>query len=52
MNNNWLIRQNIEVTDYPAANRKALDLLMKGIDSLGFIITDPESVIPRTLKFF
>jgi len=43
-NNNWLVRQNIEVTDYPAANRKALTVLMKGIDSLGFIIADPDSV--------
>jgi methylmalonyl-CoA mutase len=42
--NNWLIRQNIEVTDYSEANRKALIILMKGIDSLGFIITDPDSV--------
>ena len=43
-NNNWCVRQNIEVSDYSEANRKALTILMKGIDSLGFIITDPESV--------
>lgn len=43
-NNNWYVRQNIEVTDYAEANRKALTILMKGIDSLGFIICDPESV--------
>jgi methylmalonyl-CoA mutase len=43
-NNNWLIRQNIEVTNYSEANRKALRILMKGIDSLGFIIKDPESI--------
>ncbi len=43
-NNDWLVRQNIEVSDYPAANNKALTVLMKGIDSLGFIISDPESV--------
>jgi len=42
--NNWLVRQNIEVSDYSEGNRKALYILMKGIDSLGFIITDPESV--------
>ena len=42
--NNWLVRQNIEVIDYSAANRKALSILMKGVDSLGFIILDPESV--------
>jgi len=42
--NNWLIRQNIEVTNYSDANRKALTILMKGIDSLGFIIPDPQSI--------
>lgn len=43
-NNNWLVRQNIEVSDYSEANRKALTILMKGVDSLGFIIADHESV--------
>lgn len=43
-NNDWLIRQNIEVINYSKANRIALAILMKGIDSLGFIIADPESV--------
>ncbi len=42
--NNWLVRQNIEVSSYSDANSKALDILMKGVDSLGFIIADPESV--------
>lgn len=42
--NNWRIRQNIEVTDYAEANRKALEILNKGIDSVGFIIADPDSV--------
>ena len=49
-NNNWLIRQNIEVRDYSLANKKALDVLMKGVDSLGFTITDPESVTEDNLK--
>jgi methylmalonyl-CoA mutase len=43
-NNNWSIRQNIKVSDYHEANQKALTILMKGVDSLGFIISDPESV--------
>lgn len=43
-NNKWKIRQNIVVTDYKKANDKALELLDKGVDSLGFIIADPESV--------
>jgi methylmalonyl-CoA mutase len=42
--NSWFVRQNIEVSDWGKANRKALEILMKGIDSLGFIINDPESV--------
>ena len=36
--NTWYVRQNIEVTDAKAANAKALDILNKGIDSLGFHI--------------
>lgn len=47
--NNWFIRQDIQVTDYTAANARALDILMRGITSLGFIITDPDSVTQETL---
>jgi len=35
--NNWLVSQNIEVSDPKLANEKALDILNKGIDSLCFI---------------
>jgi methylmalonyl-CoA mutase len=42
--NIWRIRQNIRVSDYAESNRKALDILMKGVDSVGFVITDPDSV--------
>ena len=48
--NNWFIRQDITVTDYTAANAKALDILMRGITSLGFIIADPESVTPERVS--
>ena len=34
--NVWYVRHNIEVTDAKEANKKALDILNKGIDSLGF----------------
>ena len=34
--NEWYVRQNIEVGDPKEANAKALDILNKGIDSLGF----------------
>lgn len=35
-NNNWLVRQDICAKDAAAANSKALQLLQKGVDSLGF----------------
>ncbi len=34
--NEWYVRQNIKVDDPVEANKKALDLLMKGVDSIGF----------------
>jgi methylmalonyl-CoA mutase len=34
--NAWLVRQDILVEDPAAANAKALDILNKGVDSLGF----------------
>ena len=36
--NDWYIRQDINVDDIKTANKKALDVLMKGVNSLGFII--------------
>ena len=36
--NNWHIRQDIIVDDIKNANKKALDVLMKGVTSLGFIL--------------
>ncbi len=35
-NNVWYVRQNIVVNDPKEANAKALDILNKGVDSLGF----------------
>lgn len=37
-NNNWMIRQTIVVNNPKEANTQALDVLMKGVDSLGFVI--------------
>ena len=37
-NNEWYVRQNIVVDDPKEANAKALDILNKGIDSIGFRI--------------
>ena len=36
--NDWKVRQNIEVGCFKAANEKALDILNKGVTSLGFVI--------------
>ena len=47
--NNWFIRQDITVTDYKAANAKALDILMGGITSLGFVIADSQTATPETV---
>ena len=35
-NNDWKVRQNIDVDDVVAANAKALEVLDKGINSIGF----------------
>jgi methylmalonyl-CoA mutase len=36
-NNEWLVRQSIQVNNLAEANKKALDYLMKGVDSLAFV---------------
>jgi len=43
-NNNWLIRQDIIVEDVTEANKKALFVLERGVESLGFIFTGVPSV--------
>ena len=40
--NTWFIRQDIQVNNPAEANAKALDILNKGIDSLGFTIKGDE----------
>jgi methylmalonyl-CoA mutase len=47
--NNWLIRQNIIVEDYTLSNNKALDILNKGVDSLGLMISDPETITQQNI---
>jgi len=42
--NAWLVRQDITVTDYREANLRALEILMKGVTSLGFIIDNPDTI--------
>ena len=36
-NNNWMVRQTVRVNDPCEANALALDVLMRGADSLGFL---------------
>src|SRR5215469_2061271 len=38
--NNWKVRQDMDVTDFKTANLKALDLLKRGVTSLGFYLKD------------
>lgn len=38
INNQWLIRQDIKVTDYSLANSKTKSILEKGVNSIGFIL--------------
>lgn len=38
--NNWHIRQNILVKDLKEANKKALEILQKGVNSLGFVFNN------------
>lgn len=38
-NNNWYVRQEIEVSDPQKANQKALDILNKGVNSLCFVFS-------------
>ena len=48
--NRWLVRQNIEVDDWGESNKKALEILMKGVDSLGFVILHPETVNLKNIQ--
>ena len=43
-NNDWLVRQNIVVSDFNAANKKALDILGKGVTSLGFYFNSCDNI--------
>ena len=47
--NDWLIRQNILVSDYEAANKKALSILGKGVNSLGFYLNNCETITEENL---
>ena len=42
--NNWLVRQDIEVVNIAEANKKALDILSKGVTALGFVFKTCQDV--------
>ncbi|MBT3383689.1 MAG: methylmalonyl-CoA mutase small subunit [Prolixibacteraceae bacterium] len=48
-NNDWLVRQNIFVNDFEEANKKALDILGKGVTSLGFLFKDCNKITKQDL---
>lgn len=48
--NKWLVRQDIVVKDVKEANEKALDILNKGIDSLGFFIENEELITKENVS--
>jgi len=47
--NDWLIRQNIFVSDFETANKKALEILGKGVTSLGFYFNSCENITKESL---
>ena len=47
--NDWLIRQNIFVTDFEAANKKALNILGKGVTSIGFLLSECNSITAESI---
>jgi methylmalonyl-CoA mutase len=47
--NVWLVRQEIKADDIAEANQKALEVLMKGVDSLGFELGNRKDFTIETL---
>jgi len=48
--NKWFVRQDIVVKDVKAANEKALTILTKGVDSLGFIIEEKALITEANIE--
>ena len=47
--NEWFIRQDIKVTDFETANKKALNILCKGVNSIGFVFDSCENISKNDL---
>ncbi len=48
--NNWLVRQDIDVTSFAGANLKALDILSKGVNAVGFVFKNCSEISVDDLK--
>ena len=48
--NNWLVRQEIDVVNFSEANRKAIEVLSKGVTSLGFVFKSCQEISVGDLK--
>ena len=48
--NSWLVRQDIKADDIYQANQKALDVRMRGVDSLGFVFSKDINPDERELE--
>ncbi len=49
-NNEWLVRQSIQANDLNEANKKALNYLMRGVDSLAFVFAAGTEITLSDLK--
>ena len=47
VSNDWYVRQDIDVTDVKAANAKALEILNKGINNVGFNLPHGQNRVSR-----
>ena len=48
--NCWYVRQNIDATNPAEANKKALEVLMRGVDSIAFDITYKENISEKEFE--
>ncbi|MBN1252650.1 MAG: methylmalonyl-CoA mutase small subunit [Bacteroidales bacterium] len=50
LENDWLIRQNIKVEDFAKANKKTLNAINKGANSIGFIFYEKQNITIDNFK--
>ncbi len=49
-NNSWLVRQDIDAGNVKDANAQALNVLMRGVDSLGFILDSKKGITAAEME--